>query len=60
MFLFKDGAQGQIHDIDSVPPSWSDVQPLQIFFKWAEWEDCTDDDYQAALAFVGDTPEVTP
>jgi hypothetical protein len=38
----------RVHDLDT--GQVTDANPLQVWFKWANWEDATDADYQAALA----------
>lgn len=49
MFLLVKGDRAQIHNIDGQKVRYSEVAPLQVFFKWAEWESCTDDDYRAVV-----------
>lgn len=41
----KNGA-AQTHDLDT--GQYSDIQPLQVWFKWGNWEGCSDADYQKA------------
>jgi len=36
----------QVHDLDT--GEYTDTQPLQVWFKWANWEDATEEEYQAA------------
>lgn len=37
----------QVHDLDSA--TYTDIKPLQVWFKWANYEDCTDAEYRTAL-----------
>lgn len=37
----------RVHDLDI--GQITDAKPLQVWFKWANWEDATDGDYQEAL-----------
>jgi len=38
----------RVHDLDT--GEYTDTQPLQVWFKWANWEDTTEAEYQAALS----------
>ena len=47
----------RVHDTET--GQLTDPQPLQVWFKWAEWEDCTQQDYEAALRHNLENAKVT-
>lgn len=36
-----------VHDVAA--DSISEKKPLQVWFKWAEWDDCTQAEYETAV-----------
>jgi len=48
-FLLRKGDQGRVHDLESSPARLTEPQWLQIWFKWGEFEDCTQEEYERAL-----------
>lgn len=46
-FLLRKSNDGKVHDLDT--DRVTEIRPLQVWFKWANWEPATDADYLAAL-----------
>lgn len=39
----------QVHHLGDNPPWLTETKPLQVWFKWANWDDTTQQEYDAEL-----------